>query len=232
MRNTATLIVFVAFSASCANTHAFLDVTRVDVRPEPGHSVEFGFLGGGCSTGASSGERVPTVVVCNELAKTNTTLPLRVSLVKLDRGAYRRMDRVRYEVSITNMSGDAIIFPWSAKRINRRDRPAHGYRHALFELIIKKSGYQVAAVDSFVLYGAPTVPGSLRVIRPNETVIVRLPGIFSGGGYQDARNPVLYPDSDRRITVDVAVFSPDERDFNFHTTSGHTLPITMLATAP
>jgi hypothetical protein len=155
-----------------------------------------------------------------------------VSLVKLDRGAYRRMDRVRYDVSMTNMSRDAITFPWSAKPINRRDRPAHGYRHAYFELIVKKNGYQDSAVDAFVLYGAPTVPRSLRVIRPNETVVVRLPGIFSGGGHQDARNPVLYPDSDMRIRVDVSVFSPDEKDFNFHTASGTTLPITFLASAP
>ena len=61
----------------------------------------------------------------------------------------------------------------------------------MFEFIVKKDGYDDAVVDWFVLDGAPTVRGSLRDLRPDETVVVRLPAILSGSGYEDARNPVL-----------------------------------------
>jgi hypothetical protein len=92
------------------------------------------------------------------------------------------MDKIRYDLRIANVSNEAVVIPWSAVVIHRRDRPEMGYRHAYFELLLKKDGYEEAVVDSFVLYGAPTVPGSLRALRPRETVVVRLPGILSGTG--------------------------------------------------
>ena len=138
-----------------------------------------------------------------------------------------RMSRIRYDVSITNVSQDAVVFPWSPLPINRRDRPPTGYRHALFELMLKKNDYDDAVADGFALYGAPTVAGSLRVVHPGETVVVRLPGIFSGSGYQDARNPVLYPDPDVRLKVGVTMFAPGDMRFEASHTeaSENTLPI-------
>jgi hypothetical protein len=60
--------------------------------------------------------------------------------------------------------------------------------------------------------------------------VVRLPGIFSGSGYQDARNPVLYPDRDMRLKVGVSMFAPGDVRFEvFHTEpSEHTLPIKIV----
>ena len=48
--------------------------------------------------------------------------------------------------------------------------------------MFRRPGYDDAVADIFVLYGAPTVDGSLHVVRPGETVVVRMAGIFTGSG--------------------------------------------------
>jgi hypothetical protein len=145
------------------------------------------------------------------------------------------MDTIRYDVGIINVSDEVIVIPWSAVVINRRDRPAAGYRHALFELTLKKDGYEEEfVVATFVLYGAPTVRNSLRVVRPGETVVVRLSGILSGNGYQDGRNPVLYPAPTMPLRVGIIVFAPGDPLFErFHAeVSENALPLTILPPLP
>jgi hypothetical protein len=64
--------------------------------------------------------------------------------------------------------------------------------------------------------------------------VVRLPGILSGSGYDDARNPVLYPDGSLRLKVGVVMFAPDDKRFEwFHDEfSENTLPFTIVANRP
>ena len=178
----ASLVCLSLTLAGCSALRqgAFLDATSAKVEPEPGHTVEGGK---GC------GSSVPGFPCAPPSASV-----LRVRLLGTGPRTHHQMERFGYDVSVTNISQQVVAFPWSPLPINRRDRPSAGYRHALFEFIVKKDGFEEAVVDMFVLYGAPTVVGSLKDIRPDETVVVRLPGILSGSGYEDARNPVLYPD--------------------------------------
>jgi hypothetical protein len=218
-----SLIVVGLLTAACGHKLVFLDATKVEVRPEPGHSIEGGeplsINCGGSSTGQFG---------CSSPVKKPS--PLRVRLLKLDRGEYRRMDRIWYDVSITNVSDQRVTLPWSPVPINRRDRPATGYRHALVELTFKRPNHDDWVADRFVLYGAPTVDGSLRVVHPGETVVVRMAGIFSGSGYQDSRNPMLYPTPDLQIAVAISMFAPSDEMFRLSEIaySENTLPIRMI----
>ena len=225
MAKLVVSVSLVAVLTACGGLHTrvFLDATTAKVEPEAGHTLEFPGTSG-CASGSSGG----IVSTCQSAVQ--PPYPLRVKLLKTDSREYRRMSRIRYDVSLTNVSRDAVVFPWSPLPINRRDRPPTGYRHALFELMLKKNGYDDAVADTFALYGAPTVAGSLRVVHPGETVVVRLPGIFSGSGYQDARNPVLYPDRDMRLKVGLSMFAPGDVRFEvFHTEpSDNALPIKIL----
>jgi hypothetical protein len=144
------------------------------------------------------------------------------------------MDRIRYDVSITNTSDQPVTLPWSPVPINRRDRPPTGYRHAFVELMFERTGYDDWVADHFVLSGAPTVEGSLRIVHPGETVVVRMAGIFSGSGYQDARNPVLYPTPGLQIGVAISMFAPGDEMFRLSedAPSENTLPITMTIPLP
>jgi hypothetical protein len=114
--------------------------------------------------------------------------------------------------------------------INRRDRPAIGYRHALFELILVDGTRPDFVADTFVLYGAPTVAGSLRILGAGETVVVRLTGIFSGSGFPDERNPVLYPPPGLRMKVGMMMYASDDEQFRVfqYQASVNTLPIKMI----
>jgi hypothetical protein len=189
-----------------------LDATAATVRPEPGHSIEAGGTGG-----------YP--------APPPKPFPLRIRILKLDRREYRLMDRVKYDVSITNVSAQPVVLPWSPLPINRRDRPPSGYRHASFRFVVMKQNQPDAVVDGFVLYGAPTVAGSLKAVRPGETVVVRLPGIFSKSGYQDARNPILYPDSSLQVKIEFDLYSPEDERFTptSYVFSDNTVPIAIVA---
>jgi hypothetical protein len=180
------------------------------IKPEPGHSIEAG--------GASSAD-VP-----------RSRFPLQVRLLKKDRDGYRQMERITYDVQLTNVSLQPLIIPWSPQVIHKGDRPASGYRHALFELILAKPGRQDFVVDRFVLYGAPTVAGSLKELKPKEGAVVRLWGVFSGSGFQDASNPVLFPVPGLRLKVGFVMYAPGDSRFKFapEEFSQNSLPIRLL----
>jgi hypothetical protein len=187
-----------------------LDASKVDVKSEPGHAVEFGVSG---FPPPPSGE-----------------FPLRLELLRLDHPQYRRLNCIKYDVSIKNLSRDPVLFPWSPAPINRRDRPASGYRHALFELLLVRTNQKDWSSDTFVLYGAPTVPGSLKELKPDESVTIRLSAALSGNGPQDLSNPILHPAAGLRAKVGLCIYSPDDERFRFfhEEFSTDTLPIKVL----
>jgi hypothetical protein len=186
-----------------------LNATAVEIHPEAGHTLELP---------AVSSNPPPTSQV------------LRIELVSLDRMHYRQWDRVKYDVQITNVIGESVTIPWSPVPIARRDRPAAGYRHAVFALVLMRNAHPDWAVDTFVLYGAPAVPGSLRTIRPNETVTIRLSAVLSGNGDQGPRNPIVHARPELRAGVEMVVYAPDDPRFHHfraeHSTRGQ--PITIV----
>jgi len=122
------------------------------------------------------------------------------------------------------------LFESQVQAIHKRDRPASGYRHALFELILAKPGRQDFVANFFVLYGAPTVAGSLKELKPKEGAVVRLWGGFSGSGFQDASNPVLFPVPGLRLKVGFVMYAPGDPRFKFapEEFSQNSLPTTLL----
>lgn len=99
--------------------------------------------------------------------------------------------------------------------------------------MFRRPGYADSVAATFVLYGAPTVTGSLHVVDPEETVVVRLASIFSGSGYRDERNPVLYPNADWRLAVGVTIFAPEDEMLSQSegAVSENTLPIRDASSA-
>src|ERR1700752_4029771 len=152
----------------------FVDGTTATLSPEPGHGAEVGPCG--------SGE-----------PRRQAPFPLQLELLRTDRRTYRRMERVAVDVRIKNISTEPIVFPSSPTPIARGDRPPSGYRHAGFDFVLLDPNRAKFATDLFVLYGSPPRTGSLIRLEPGKSMTFRLPAMLSGNGYQDERNPILYP---------------------------------------
>jgi hypothetical protein len=189
----------------------FVDVTAATISPEPRHGVEFGSCGSG------------------DLRRQDP-YPLQLELLRTDRRTYRRMERVAVDVRIKNISTNPVLFPSSPTPIARRDRPPSRYRHAGFDFVLLDPTREKFATDLFVLYGAPAIARSLIPLEPGESVTLRLPAMLSGNGYQDARNPILYPAPGLRIATEMWLFAPgDER---FRCRFGHSVNSLPIAIGP
>ena len=99
----------------------------------------------------------------------------------------------------------------------------------MFEFVIVRANQPDWAVDTFVLYGSPTVAGSVRELLPGEAVTVRLAAVLSGSGYQDDRNPILHPAAGADARVGMVVYAPDDERFRmFHQASSETLALSIV----
>src|SRR6186997_1116168 len=144
MVKTACIVFLVsALTAGCAASHGngFLDAT-IPIRGFGDGLVEMGSESPVGVPGASGG-REP--------------FPVGLQLLSTDRGTYRRMETLVYDLRVVNTSKTPVVLPWSPHPIRRVDRPPMGYRHAMIELIDQGSDQ---VLGFFVLYGAPNVPNS------------------------------------------------------------------------
>ena len=98
-----------------------------------------------------------------------------MELLRLDRTRYRRWDPIVYDVKVTNTSSQVLLLPISASPIAHRDRPAVGYRSALFTLVLAAAAGRDVRLDTYGLYGAPANARSVRALRPGESVAFRFP---------------------------------------------------------
>ena len=207
---TALLLLFNAGCADRMSRARFLDVTTATVSTEPGHTVEAGPCGGG------------------DFTRRHAPYPLQLQLLGTDRRTYRRMERVAVDVRIKNVSSEAVLVPSSPRPIARRDRPLSGYRHAGLEFVLIDAKGEKFSTDTFVLYGSPAIADSLVRLEPGESITFRLPAMLSGNGYQDERNPILYPAPGMRIATEMWLFAPDEERFRCRfASSANSLPIAI-----
>jgi hypothetical protein len=105
---------------------------------------------------------------------------VRVSLATLDRSSYVTGEALVYEVLIQNVGDKPFVLPWSPDLnwCTRQDRAKRsGYREALISLrvIDPVTGRSLAEIDSQPLVGSPDVEGSLQVLQPKQTAMVRVP---------------------------------------------------------
>jgi hypothetical protein len=207
----AFIAFLVLFAGACVGQRPrarFLDVTAATVPPEPGHAVETGL----CASPDS---------------RPDAAYPLRLQLLGTDRQTYRRMERVAMDVRISNVSSAPVLVPSSPIPIRRLDRPVSGYRHAGLEFVLIDAKRRRFATDTFVLYGTPATD-TLARLEPGESITFRVPAMLSGSGFQDERNPILYPAPGLRIAVAMWLFAPDDERFRCRfEPSVNTLPVAI-----
>ena len=105
-------------------------------------------------------------------------LPLKITLLSLDKGSYQMGDEVIYDVVIRNVGQDIVVIPWSPDRDQVKPEEKTyppGYVDATLSLVItdKVLGEQMIYGPS--LYGSEYVPSSLKKLRPGQAVRIRAP---------------------------------------------------------
>jgi hypothetical protein len=167
----AALAMTIMFQCQCARKASpvckvqpgnYLDVTRPFTNPEGEWGVE----------GRAS--YPPT--------KIRSPYPLEVYVSRLNRKQYKSRQKIIYDVTLKNITDESVMIPWSPVAILTKDRPSVGYRHGGFEAMVVNEEGDEHVVTRFVLFGSPKVPNSLKEVRPQECVTIRIPGyLFETG---------------------------------------------------
>lgn len=102
-------------------------------------------------------------------------IPFEVTLLSLDRSGYALGDRVVFEVLLKHVGATPFALPWASDP--EAVRGASRVQSAVFLLGFtdKTLGSQLIGSEK-VLYGASSVPGSVLVLKPGDTVRVRAEG--------------------------------------------------------
>jgi hypothetical protein len=106
-------------------------------------------------------------------------VPLKAELLGFDKAYYYLGENVIYEVQLSNISGSNIVIPCSPN-VNEvksnQDGGASNYLKAALSLVVKDKigGDQFVATQ--ILYGSETIPVSLKILLPGQSVIFRVPG--------------------------------------------------------
>lgn len=142
----------------------FLDLTKPK-RPQKERAGGRGTGGGG---GMGNGHIPP-----------RTIIPMKVTLLSLDKSSYQLGDQVIYEVVLENITQDTLLIPWSDDYDEVKpdeDRNPPGYIHASLSLEIKdeRGVYKFMALQPIV--GSQMVRGSLKSLRQGQKVRIRAPG--------------------------------------------------------
>jgi len=104
-----------------------------------------------------------------------SNFPFEVTLTSVDLQTYAVGERIRFELLLRNTSTQAIAFPWSLDAGSFM-ASMRGARRLVLALNFVDAiiGHQQFASQS--VFGSDEVPGSLRTIQPNETLLIRAEG--------------------------------------------------------
>jgi hypothetical protein len=100
------------------------------------------------------------------------TFPFDVTLLPPDRMSYAMREPMTFELLLKNTSREPVDVPWSTDG-SLFDPKMPGARRLSILLTFK---HEVTGVQDFAFqttFGADPVPGSLRTVHPNETVLIR-----------------------------------------------------------
>lgn len=106
-------------------------------------------------------------------------LPIKITLLSLDRESYMLGDEGYFDIALENTGKEAVLIPWSPD--SRIGAPSQGTAvpgnlHAVISLL---AGQTAAAsgerADAFGLYGSEFVHGSLKRLEPGRRVRIRVP---------------------------------------------------------
>src|SRR5438270_1978849 len=80
-------------------------------------------------------------------------IPLKITLLSLDKQTYQLADKVMYQVMLENITNDVLVIPWSADYDRVRPDEDHvpsGYIHASLSLLIR---YEIAGEEFIAVNG-------------------------------------------------------------------------------
>jgi len=130
-----------------------------------------------------------------------STLPLKLTLISLDKQQYELSERFVYDVRLENFGDQTIMLPWEPERENILPTP-NSSRSDLLQAslyLIFDELQSDAVFGSEAVYGSPSAPQSVKKLLPGESIRIRA----SGGWYlgsEDLSKRVL-PTLPRRFTA-------------------------------
>jgi hypothetical protein len=147
--------------ATRAQDDNFLDLTKMGF---PKKEKVRGW-GGSVGTGKSGDSRSSVDFV-----------PLKLTLLNCDKLNYQLGDRVIYDVMLENVGDKTYVIPWSPdweKVEGNAEEPPPGYLAAYLTLAIHDDTWGEMSMNGVALYGSKLLRGSLKSLRPGETVRIR-----------------------------------------------------------
>jgi hypothetical protein len=99
-------------------------------------------------------------------------LPFELTLVSLDRNGYAIGDDAVFEVMLKHVGSTPIAVPWSRDMAAVSDAPRAQIVHVLLTFTDPVLGRQLIGFDN-TLYGAETVPGTLLILHPGDSINIR-----------------------------------------------------------
>jgi hypothetical protein len=165
MRKRVTALVIAGFSlplvAQTQGTQTLLDLTTPSeqIKREEvfSGSKSLGIYGGGVGSAAVH------------------KLLLRLTLMELDRTAYRRFDPVEFQVLIENIGTVPLMIPWSGQTKELAAKSMTDTVRAVIALHLRDSAGRLHYGTGASLWGAADPPESMNVLRPGEKAVVKAP---------------------------------------------------------
>jgi hypothetical protein len=170
-----------------------LDVLTYEFTPAK-ETQESGIVMGG-SMGMSSGDR-----------REPLSARLAVTLISLDRTSFQWGDSVIYEVLLENVGRVPIVLPWSPDpnlflEFAEPSSPPP-YQKAVVELqVLTSTSKLVARLPAQGLYGSDAVAGSLLVMAPRQTALIRIPTQWSVSDAEHGEVMREQPNGEVRVTA-------------------------------
>lgn len=130
-------------------------------------------------------------------------LPLKVTLLSLDRGSYVLGETGFFDITLENVGREPVVIPWSPDPsigAPSQGNAVPGNLHAVISLL---AGRTTAAAgqraDAFGLYGSEFVQGSLKRLEPGRKVRIRVP--FSWRFFDEETPARLLKQPTQRLVV-------------------------------
>jgi hypothetical protein len=130
------------------------------------------FVGGSAAAaqrGSKAEIRPPRVAPGSGL---NEPMPFELTLLSLNRNGYTIGDDAVFEVLLKHVGLTPVAFPWSRDMAAVSDAPRAQISHVLLTFTDPILGRQLVGFDN-TLYGADTVPGTMLVLRPGDSISIR-----------------------------------------------------------
>jgi hypothetical protein len=105
-------------------------------------------------------------------------LPIKITLLSLDRESYTLGDKGFFDIALENIGKEPVLIPWSPDpRIGTPSQgtAVPGNLHAVISLLAGRTAATGERVDTFGLYGSEFVHGSLKRLEPGRKVRIRVP---------------------------------------------------------